>query len=135
MIPWCFFRLWALVDGVDPPENMLRCMSNNPSAVAFWRSWNRSVNRWTVRYVYIPLGGARRTIINMLAAFTFVALWHDLSLWLLTWGWLIVLFVAPEIVAKKLLPPKRFGGKATLYRHVATIGAVGNVLMMMSAIW
>ena len=26
---WRFFRLWALLDGVDTIENMARCMSNN----------------------------------------------------------------------------------------------------------
>ena len=38
------FRLWALVDGVDAPENMLRCISNNTSISGFWRGWhaNRS---------------------------------------------------------------------------------------------
>ncbi|KAK5400786.1 glycerol transporter [Exophiala xenobiotica] len=85
MIPWRFFRLWALVDDIDPPENMIRCMSDNYSALGFWRSWHRSFNRWTVRFVYTPLGGGPggepgrvRGILNMLAVFTFVALWHAL---------------------------------------------------------
>lgn len=34
--------------------------------------------------------------------FTFVALWHDLSFKLLTWGWLVSLFVLPEVIAKKV---------------------------------
>ena len=131
LIPWRFFRLWALVDGIDPPENMLRCMSNNYSALAFWRAWHRSFNRWTVRYIYIPLGGARRPLINMAAVFTFVALWHDLSLKLLAWGWLVVLFVIPEIVAKKLF--RRFRARATLYRFLAAAGGLCNCFMMMAA--
>ncbi|KAF8533912.1 glycerol:H+ symporter [Trichophaea hybrida] len=131
LIPWRFFRLWALVDGIDPPENMLRCMSNNFSALAFWRAWHRSFNRWIVRYIYIPIGGARRPLINMATVFTFVALWHDISLKLLAWGWLIVLFVIPEIVARKVF--KRFQARKTLYRHLFALGAVANVLMMMSA--
>lgn len=133
MIPWRFFRLWALADNIDPVENMLRCMSNNPSALAFWRAWHRSFNRWTVRYIYVPIGGAKRPIVNMLAVFTFVALWHDISLRLLTWGWLVVLFVAPEMVAKKVITLRRLGGNKTLFRQVASVGAVGNVLMMMAA--
>ena len=51
LIPWRFFRLWALLDGVDPPENMVRCMANNYSALGFWRSWHRSYNLWIVRSV------------------------------------------------------------------------------------
>ena len=31
LLIWRFFRLWALADGIEPPENMLRCMSNNHS--------------------------------------------------------------------------------------------------------
>ena len=50
LIPWRFFRLWALLDGIDPPENMIRCMANNYSTLGFWRSWHRSYNLWTVRY-------------------------------------------------------------------------------------
>lgn len=133
MIPWRFFRLWSLVDGIDPPENMLRCMSNNHSALAFWRGWHRSFNRWTVRYVYVPLGGARRPIINMLAVFTFVALWHDISLNLLMWGWLIVFFVLPEMVAKKVVTLERVGGNKRLFRNLCATGGVLNVLMMMAA--
>ncbi len=49
LIPWRFFRLWALLDGIDPPENMVRCMANNYSASGFWRSWHRSYNLWIVR--------------------------------------------------------------------------------------
>lgn len=49
LIPWRFFRLWSLADGVDPPENMIRCMANNYSTMGFWRSWHRSYNMWIVR--------------------------------------------------------------------------------------
>lgn len=35
LIPWRLFRLWAMVDGIDAPENMLRCVDNNYSTVGF----------------------------------------------------------------------------------------------------
>jgi len=132
LIPWRFFRFWALTDGIDPPENMLRCMSNNYSAMAFWRSWHRSFNQWVVRYIYIPLGGYKRPILNTLAVFTFVALWHDISLRLLAWGWLVTLFVVPETLAKYLFPAKKWDSWP-YYRHLCAVGAVGNILMMMIA--
>lgn len=50
LIPWRFFRLWALAGGIDPPENMVRCMVNNYSTFGFWRSWHRSYNLWIIRY-------------------------------------------------------------------------------------
>ncbi|GMG44771.1 unnamed protein product [Aspergillus oryzae var. brunneus] len=151
LIPWRFFRLWALVDGVDPPENMVRCVSNNYSAFAFWRAWHRSFNRWIVRYVYVPLGGGRGRargddnksssvlfakagqIFNFLIVFTFVALWHDLNLRLLMWGWLITLFVLPEIIATLLFPAHKWRSRPNTYRVLCGIGAVGNILMMMIA--
>ena len=133
LIPWRFFRLWALVDGVETQENMLRCMSNNYSALAFWRAWHRSFNRWIVRYIYVPLGGANNVfgaLVNMAAVFTFVAIWHDISLTLLTWGWLVVIFLIPEMIATGL--GKKIRDKS-YYRHVCALGGVVNVLMMMAA--
>ncbi|KAJ3092646.1 glycerol transporter [Quaeritorhiza haematococci] len=49
LIVWRFFRLWAMADGISTVENMHRCMSNNYSAMGFWRSWHRSYNRWLIR--------------------------------------------------------------------------------------
>jgi len=105
LLPWRFFRLWALMDGMDPPENMVRCMANNYSPLGFWRSWHRSYNLWIVRYLYVPLGGTHRLAATSILIFTFVALWHDLSPRLLAWGWLAALFILPEVMARKVLPP------------------------------
>jgi D-alanyl-lipoteichoic acid acyltransferase DltB (MBOAT superfamily) len=105
LLPWRFFRLWALMDGLDPPENMVRCMANNYSPLGFWRSWHRSFNLWIVRYLYIPLGGTHRLVATSVLIFTFVALWHDLSPRLLAWGWLVVIFILPEVMARKSFPP------------------------------
>ena len=151
LIPWRFFRLWALADGVDAPENMIRCMANNYSTLGFWRSWHRSYNLWIVRcvasvkatmhkrlipflhrYIYIPVGGSSNAIAATSLVFTFVALWHDLSLKLLAWGWLVTLFILPEILARQIVSKARCGDQ-WWYRHVCAMGGVVNVLMMMSA--
>lgn len=132
LLPWRFFRLWALADGVDPPENMVRCMANNYSSLGFWRSWHRSYNLWIVRYIYIPLGGTKNALFTTVLVFSFVALWHDLSFKLLAWGWLVSLFIIPEIAARAALPPSKFAS-APWYRHVCALGAVFNILMMMGA--
>ncbi|KAI0035515.1 MBOAT, membrane-bound O-acyltransferase family-domain-containing protein [Vararia minispora EC-137] len=132
LLPWRFFRMWALFDGMDPPENMVRCMANNYSVFGFWRSWHRSYNLWIVRYIHIPLGGSKRVVLSTLLVFTFVALWHDLSLRLLAWGWLVTLFILPELVARQTFTSAQFGDK-WWYRHICALGAVANVLMMMTA--
>ncbi|KAI7831233.1 MBOAT, membrane-bound O-acyltransferase family-domain-containing protein [Gamsiella multidivaricata] len=132
MIIWRFFRLWALLDGIEAPENMIRCVTNNYSALGFWRSWHKSYNLWILRYIYIPLGGSRYAIYNIWAVFTFVAVWHDINLKLLAWGWLISFFILPEIIASKVFSKKKWGSWP-YYRHLCAVGAVGNILLMMIA--
>jgi len=132
LIPWRFFRAWALLDGIDPPENMVRCMANNYSTFGFWRSWHRSYNLWLIRYIYVPLGGSKNAILNTVLVFSFVALWHDLTFRLLAWGWLVSLFVIPELAASYLLSASKFA-KYPWYRHVCAVGGVLNIIMMMTA--
>ena len=96
-------------------------MANNYSTFGFWKSWHRSYNLWVVRwlyppapisevakrvdrYIYIPLGGTRNVLVSSVLIFTFVALWHDLSFKLLAWGWLVSLFLVPELIARTALP-------------------------------
>lgn len=140
LIPWRFFRLWALIDGIDPIENVVRCMSDNYSALSFWRAWHRSFNRWIVRYLYVPLGGGAgggtgkvRGYTNILVVFTFVALWHDINLQLLAWGWLVVFFILPEVLATMAFPARKWKDRPNTYRVICGVGAVFNILMMMAA--
>ncbi len=130
LIPWRLFRLWSLIDGIDPPENMIRCMDNNYSALSFWKAWHRSFNKWVVKYVYIPLGGASNRILASLAVFSFVAIWHDIELKLLFWGWLVVLFLLPEYFASTYF--RKFSNE-WWYRHLCAIGGVTNIWLMMIA--
>lgn len=141
LLPWRFFRLWSLVDGIDPPENMVRCISNNYSTLSFWRGWHRSYYRWLLRYIYIPLGGssfstvrdAVRSIVTYLVVFTFVALWHDIKLNMVIWSWLIVAFFLPEIAAGLLFPKRNWTLQPTTYRMLCCVGGVANMFMMIAA--
>jgi protein-cysteine N-palmitoyltransferase HHAT len=106
-------------------------MSNNYSGLAFWRSWHRSFYLWIVRYMYVPLGGAKFSSLNIWPIFTFVAIWHDIQLNLLAWSWLICLFILPELLCRKVLRPKL--STLRFYRHIAAFAATLSVLMMMTA--
>lgn len=130
LIPWRIFRFWSLIDGIDPPENMIRCMDNNFSTLQFWRAWHRSFNKWIIRYIYVPLGGSNYRILGSLAVFSFVAIWHDIELKLLIWGWVIVLFLLPELIITNLMKPYR---GQWWFRHACAFGAVINIWMMMLA--
>lgn len=134
LIPWRFFRLWGLLDEIDAPENMIRCVDNNYSAMGFWRAWHRSFNRWVTKYLYIPLGGKHSRFLSSLAIFSFVAIWHDIELRLLIWGWLIVAFLLPEILVggyfHKAIKPQM---EVNTYRYISSVGSVANIWMMMIA--
>jgi D-alanyl-lipoteichoic acid acyltransferase DltB (MBOAT superfamily) len=59
------------------------------------------------RYIYIPLGGKHNALLNIVLIFSFVALWHDLNFRLLAWGWLVALFIVPEVLAQIILPANK----------------------------
>ncbi|THG12210.1 hypothetical protein TEA_017334 [Camellia sinensis var. sinensis] len=52
------------------------------------------------RYMYIPLGGSQRKLLNVWVIFTFVPIWHDLEWKLLSWAWLACVFFIPEMLVK-----------------------------------
>jgi len=99
---WRTARIWAMFDDILTEENMNRCMYNNYCFEGFWRAWHRSFNVWLIRYIFIPLGGSSFKYLNVWIVFTFVALWHDLQLKLLLWGWFICFFMIPEIYIKRV---------------------------------
>ena len=80
---WRTARFLALLDGINPPENMRRCICNNISIPGFWRDWHASFYRWLLRYVYVPLGGRNNQLVATLVTFMFVALWHEVDVGML----------------------------------------------------
>lgn len=98
---WRFARLWSLLDGIEPVENMNRCVFNNYTFEGFWRSWHRSFNQWLIRYLFIPLGGSQYKFYNVWVVFSFVAFWHQPGNEdLMYWAWLICACLVPEMGIK-----------------------------------
>ena len=97
---WKVARFWGWADGIYSEENMNRCIYNNYNFEGFWRQWHRSYNVWLIRYMYIPLGGKDKKLLNTFIIFSFVALWHDLKFNLLLWAWTIYISLIPEIIIK-----------------------------------
>lgn len=56
----------------------------------FWHRWHMTLSRWFRDYLYIPLGGNRkssvRTSINLFIVFALCGLWHGASLTFVVWG-------------------------------------------------
>lgn len=58
----------------------------------FWRRWHITLSRFLRDYIYIPLGGNRkssfRTYANLLATFVIGGLWHGAGWTFMFWGFL-----------------------------------------------
>ncbi|MBC63621.1 MAG: membrane-bound O-acyltransferase family protein [Chloroflexi bacterium] len=67
---------------------------NNPyfsrSMIEFWRRWHITLSIWFRDYVYIPLGGSKRsnakTYLNILITFILTGLWHGAAWNFVFWG-------------------------------------------------
>eukprot|EP00887_Chlorella_sp_A99_P004096 scaffold23.g4096.t1 len=145
---WRFFRrahvwfrwLGALLEGVAPPDNMQRCFANNYDIEGFWKGWHSSYNQargwsWLVRYLYVPLGGARTRLLNIWPIFLFVAVWHDLEWRLIAWAWLVCLAFVPELLAKRLAaaPALDRWRSGAAFRHATAAAAALNISGLMAA--
>ena len=116
LLIWRLFRMWALFDGVAPPENMLKCMSNNYSLEGFWRGWHASFNKWILSYMYLPMGGKAHKIWSVWVIFLFVAIWHDLEFKLVAWGVLNSVFLVIEVVSRRVHALKGFQNLPTILK-------------------
>jgi len=56
----------------------------------FWKRWHMSLTGWLRDYLFIPLGGSRRswarTALNSTIVMAVIGLWHGLSFHFLVWG-------------------------------------------------
>jgi alginate O-acetyltransferase complex protein AlgI len=79
----------GLIMGFTFPKNF-----NYPyisqSITEFWRRWHISLSTWFRDYLYIPLGGNRksniRTYINLMTIFVLCGLWHGAAWTFIIWG-------------------------------------------------
>jgi D-alanyl-lipoteichoic acid acyltransferase DltB (MBOAT superfamily) len=135
LLIWRYFRLWALIGGIETPENMPRCINNCYDLEGFWKSWHASYNRWLVRYLYIPLGGSHTKMFNVWIIFTFVAIWHDLEWKLLSWALVTCLIWMPEILCKSItrMPQVKDLLSGSLLRELGAIGGAITISCLMMA--
>nr|AZM65207.1 diacylglycerol acyltransferase 8 [Vitellaria paradoxa] len=132
---WRYFRFWSLIGGVEAPENMPRCINNCYDLESFWKSWHASFNKWLVRYMYIPLGGSHRKLLNVWVIFTFVAIWHDLEWKLLSWAWLTCIFFVPEMIVKSAAHAfqVRSAFEEFVFRELAAVAGAVTITCLMVA--
>jgi alginate O-acetyltransferase complex protein AlgI len=70
------------------------------SVQEFWKRWHISLSTWFRDYLYIPLGGNRRTparvYLNLTTVFFLCGLWHGAAWTFVIWGLLHGLFLVIE---------------------------------------
>ncbi|PKA16206.1 MBOAT family O-acyltransferase [Leptospira haakeii] len=74
----------------------------------FWRRWHISLSSWLRNYLYIPLGGNRkselRTYVNLFLTMLLGGLWHGASWNFVVWGGFHGIFLGLERLGKKFWP-------------------------------
>ncbi|HJU14311.1 MAG TPA: MBOAT family O-acyltransferase [Candidatus Nitrosotalea sp.] len=97
----------ATILGFKIPNNF-----NNPyfasSPSNFWKRWHISLSTWLRDYLYIPLGGNRksrkRTYCNLIVVMFLGGLWHGASLNFVIWGLLHGVYITIQKMAQDRFP-------------------------------
>ncbi len=71
----------------------------------FWHRWHISLSTWFRDYLFVPLGGSKKTInktaINILIVFLVSGLWHGANATFICWGLLHALYYLPSVYIKR----------------------------------
>ena len=91
------------------------------SITEFWRRWHISLGTWFKEYLYIPLGGNRksplRTYVNLFIVFLSTGIWHGAKWTFIIWGLWHGIFI---IIEKKIGIEKYNKKYEILIRHIYT---------------
>ena len=93
--------------GLHYPENFRYPYAAN-SVTEFWRRWHMSLSSFFRDYVYIPLGGNRRsalrTVFNTFVVWALTGLWHGASWNFVLWGlyWFVFLMIERLVLGRAL---------------------------------
>lgn len=113
----------ALLLGFRFPKNF-DAPYKSATITEFWRRWHISLSTWFRDYVYIPLGGSRRSpvrnILNLAAVWLLTGLWHGAAWTFVLWGAWFFLLLAGE----KLLWGRGLARLPQVFRHSYTLLAV-----------
>ncbi|MBQ4505789.1 MAG: MBOAT family protein [Firmicutes bacterium] len=100
---FCGYSLMAIglgrMAGFELPRNF-----DSPyvsvSMTEFWRRWHITLGAWFREYLYIPLGGSRRSkarnTLNLFIVWVLTGLWHGAGWNFLLWGVFLFLCMAAE---------------------------------------
>ena len=97
----------AMILGFKIPINFNKpYFATSPSD--FWRRWHISLSSWLRDYLYVPLGGNRksrsRTYVNLLTVMFLGGLWHGAAWNFVIWGMLHGLYLAIHKIISDKFP-------------------------------
>jgi alginate O-acetyltransferase complex protein AlgI len=99
------------------------------SITDFWRRWHISLSTWLRDYLYIPLGGNRRsasrTYVNLMTVMLLGGLWHGASWNFVLWG----------TIHGGMLAFERAQGKASAYRRLPRPIRVAMTFLIVCLAW
>ena len=100
----------ALILGFKIPINFNKpYFASSPSD--FWRRWHISLSSWLRDYLYIPLGGSKksksRTYLNLLVVMFLGGLWHGAGWNFVVWGLLHGCYLAIHRIINNKFPSLR----------------------------
>ncbi len=105
--------------GFTIPENF-KYPYISTSITEFWRRWHISLSTWFKEYLYIPLGGSRKTQIvtlrNLLIVFAVTGFWHGAGWTFIIWGFWHGFFIIVERLLK--LDKREFPFIAKIFLHL-----------------
>ncbi len=91
------------------------------SVTDFWRRWHMSLTTWFRDYVYIPLGGNRRStprvLLNIAVVWTLTGLWHGASWNFVCWG----LYYAVILIIEKMFLKTRLEKLPVILQRAYTL--------------
>ena len=99
------------------------------SITDFWRRWHISLSTWLRDYLYIPLGGNRksetRTYFNLITVMLLGGLWHGAAWKYMIWGgihgsWLVL---------------ERLFGKRSFYNAMPSVVRIAITFLIVSLAW
>jgi alginate O-acetyltransferase complex protein AlgI len=122
--------------GFDLPENF-RAPYASLGFAEFWHRWHISLSTWLRDYLYISLGGSRKTnvstYINLLFTMFLAGLWHGASWTFVLWGGIHGIFLILERSLKKHISMKTPGSSVQFFLALGTFFLISLIWVIFRA--
>lgn len=101
----------SILLGISLPQNFNKPYLST-SLTDFWRNWHITLSSWFRDYLYIPLGGSRKSranlFFNLILVMSAAGFWHGASLNFILWGFLNGLILFSEKIVGRIFNFPKF---------------------------